>query len=173
MPFQFLCPQGHLLEGDESHAGLECECPQCGAAFIIPASPGQPAADATEPAASAPEESSGAYGDLFDEIPGGAEGDIGGGGGGLLSGDMPSDVLHIPCPNGHELESPLDMLGQEVLCPQCSVQFRLRREDSVEYQRQQEIIFSRRGKIWLRWAIAAAVVVGLSVFVMMILLIVS
>ena len=36
MTFQFLCPQGHLLQGDEAHMGMQCQCPQCGTAFIIP-----------------------------------------------------------------------------------------------------------------------------------------
>src|SRR5437016_5178299 len=36
MAFQFLCPQGHLLEGDEAHMGMACQCPQCGMTFIIP-----------------------------------------------------------------------------------------------------------------------------------------
>ncbi len=36
MTFQFLCPQGHLLQGEEAHMGMECQCPQCGTAFIIP-----------------------------------------------------------------------------------------------------------------------------------------
>jgi hypothetical protein len=36
MTFQFLCPQGHLLQGEEAHMGLQCQCPQCGVAFIIP-----------------------------------------------------------------------------------------------------------------------------------------
>ncbi len=36
MTFQFLCPQGHLLQGEEAHMGMQCQCPQCGVAFIIP-----------------------------------------------------------------------------------------------------------------------------------------
>src|SRR6185295_8589581 len=36
MTFQFLCPQGHLLQGEEAHMGMQCQCPQCGTAFIIP-----------------------------------------------------------------------------------------------------------------------------------------
>src|SRR5690349_1780314 len=44
------------------------------------------------------------------------------------------ELLHIPCPNGHELEVPPDMIDTEVLCPQCNVQFRLRAKDSIEHR---------------------------------------
>ncbi|MGA2034479.1 MAG: hypothetical protein ABSG68_19710 [Thermoguttaceae bacterium] len=36
MAFQFYCPQGHLLEGEPSQAGLPCQCPLCGETFSIP-----------------------------------------------------------------------------------------------------------------------------------------
>lgn len=68
--------------------------------------------------------------------------------------------LHIPCPNGHELETPFDMLGQEVLCPHCSAQFRLRREDSREYRVKMEKIEQERGRFWFNWAVAAAILIG-------------
>ena len=75
------------------------------------------------------------------------------------------ELLHIPCPNGHELETPLEMLDQEVLCPQCNAQFRLRRKDSVEYKKQKEleehIQLEKIGGLWLTWAIVAVVVVVL------------
>lgn len=37
MAFQFLCPQGHLLQGDESQAGQQCKCPYCETLFVVPA----------------------------------------------------------------------------------------------------------------------------------------
>ena len=36
MPFQFMCPQGHLLEGHESQMGQQVPCPLCGTLLIIP-----------------------------------------------------------------------------------------------------------------------------------------
>jgi DNA-directed RNA polymerase subunit RPC12/RpoP len=73
------------------------------------------------------------------------------------------EILHIPCPNGHELDTPRDMLGQEVLCPHCSAQFLLREKDSVEYKRKKqtetEAKDRKRGQLWLNWAIAIAVLV--------------
>ena len=55
------------------------------------------------------------------------------------------------------------MLNQEVLCPHCGEQFLLREKDSVEYklkkQRDTEAKELKRGKFWLNWAIAIAVLV--------------
>ena len=36
MAFQFLCPQGHMLQGDESQAGQQCACPYCNTMFLVP-----------------------------------------------------------------------------------------------------------------------------------------
>lgn len=36
MPFQFMCPQGHLLEGTEPMMGQQSQCPLCGSLFIVP-----------------------------------------------------------------------------------------------------------------------------------------
>jgi uncharacterized Zn-finger protein len=83
----------------------------------------------------------------------------------------PAEILHIPCPNGHELDTPRDMLDQEVLCPHCGEQFHLREKDSVEFKRkkQQEAEAKdyKRGKMWLNWAIVVAVLVliGLAVLI--------
>ena len=77
------------------------------------------------------------------------------------------ELLHIPCPNGHELETPLDMLEQEVLCPQCNAQFRLRKKDSREYKRKKEeterLKEIKTGNLWFNIAIVAVVLVGLLV----------
>ncbi len=142
MVFQFMCPQGHLLEGDESQAGLNCQCPDCGVTFIIPVP--VPAAETRGPDATGRVLAGGA--DPFAQ---------------------PSDqVFHVPCPNGHELETPREMFGQEVLCPHCDRQFLLREKDSVEYKKKRaseiETRDRIRGKLWLNWAIAIAVVIMLA-----------
>jgi len=84
--------------------------------------------------------------------------------------DLP--IVHVVCPGGHPLETPREMLEQEALCPFCQVQFRLRLEDSVEYREEQAKERHRRdvraGQIWLRWAIAAAVVVVLGLIVLIV-----
>ena len=79
-------------------------------------------------------------------------------------------ILHIPCPNGHELEVPPEMLGQDVMCPHCSVQFLLREKDSVEAKRrkqeQLELKDYRAGKTWLMWAVIFGVLVLIGLVVM-------
>ncbi len=162
--FQFQCPNSHLLEGDESQAGQQCTCPTCGILFIIPSPVGQPSAPASPPGHAAPQVFSGI------EPPGTASSSTGFP---KVGPDGPStnpfkqqtepDLLHIPCPNGHELETPKEMLGQDVLCPHCNVQFQLREKDSVEYKRKRAAEIERRerkaGQNWLNWAITIAVLV--------------
>lgn len=226
MPFQFLCPHNHLLQGDESQVGMQTQCPICGVVFIIPqpsypqypqqaypqqqypqqpypqqsypqqgypqqAYPQQPYAPQqpqfapqqpqfapqpqqpqyeqyASPPASEPEPEPAVQpgpapmpltSDLSDELPEKEPA-------GLPGGELALGVVHIPCPNGHELETPLEMIGQEVLCPHCGVQFLLRNEDSVEYRQQQEDLEHRRAQFWFNWAIAASVVIGIGLITM-------
>jgi len=181
MTFQFLCPQGHLLEGEEEHMGMQCQCPQCGTAFIIPvldtaqAGAGQVA---QEDIGLAPLEDEGDVVPIQEpfapprrdppparnEAPAFDPSE-------LLASELGrdaggEDLLHIPCPNGHELETPLDMIGQRAVCPHCGVEFRLRREKSIEYQHQQEMLDRRRARFWFQLAIMAAAFVGFVLVVM-------
>ena len=49
------------------------------------------------------------------------------------------ELLHIPCPQCKKiLETPVEMLDLDVLCPHCQAQFQLRRRDSVEFKRKKE-----------------------------------
>jgi hypothetical protein len=153
MAFQFQCPQGHLLEGDESQAGQQCQCPTCQMLFIIP----QPIAAEPEPAA----------GGGFDFRSGKSAAAVG------PAAPAEPEILHIPCPNGHELETPLEMLDQDVLCPQCNAQFKLRRKDSVEYKRKKElqetIRLEKAGSLWLNGAIIAVVFVVILFIVLIVM----
>ncbi len=184
MTFQFLCPQGHLLQGEEAHMGMECQCPQCGTAFIIPTvvhgaeatveemiAPFEPPAPAFErpadavpdapPIAASESLEDGASNLEFSQL---AEEE-------LKQAAVAETMLHIPCPNGHELETPPEMVGQRARCPHCGVEFRLRRDKSVEYMRQQEIIDRRRARMWFQLSIIAAsfvVVVLLAMLIMMV-----
>jgi hypothetical protein len=192
MTFQFLCPQGHLLQGEEAHMGLQCQCPQCGVAFIIPtiATADAPAPaggggglsganldlvplDDDKPAKQAvqeeineldvpPVEFSALEG-LDDGGRRGTELDIG-----ELDDEAGESLLHIPCPNGHMLDVPAGMLGTRAMCPHCRAEFRLKREKSIEYQREQEIIDAKRAKFWFKLAIVAAGVVGVILVFMII-----
>lgn len=185
MPFQFLCPQGHLLQGDEAHMGMQCQCPQCGTAFIIPTIAGATPGGGQGPMAHTgdielaplPEDEdleqiappsnypapASAVADLEDFGAAAAEAEI-------EDGLNRESFLHIPCPNGHELETPMDMVGQRAQCPECGVEFRLKREKSREYLLQQEILERRQGNFWFQvavWVASFVVVLLIAIFVMM------
>jgi hypothetical protein len=202
MSFQFLCPQGHLLQGDPAYMGMQTQCPQCGTVFLIPVV-GTPVAPVA-PVTSAPQQDESYVPmDIFDPIPADT---------GLrefleqgqqqpahqraqpapgidyeaasapahqpaapIVPDLPDEpeeaepsLLHIPCPKGHVLEVPLEMLGQDVLCPHCRARFQLRHEDSREFKERQEMLEQEREQFWFRWAIAAAVIVGCGLTVLFI-----
>lgn len=157
MAFQFQCPQGHLLEGDESQAGQTCQCPMCGMAFIIPAPLTAPA-PAWSAAPAEPQQPA------FPQF-----------GPGMTSAapaiDQAPKLLHIPCPKGHELEVPPEMLNEDVMCPHCGEQFRLKEKDSVEFKRkhaeQEERRIERAGKLWFNWAVVIAV--GIVIFLIVLI----
>ncbi len=91
--------------------------------------------------------------------------------------DDPNRVIRIICPEGHELQTPMDMVGTDAMCPHCSTQFRLRYEDSLEYKEEREQQRLRReeafGQGALKWAIVAAVLVILGLVGLMVLKAVS
>jgi rubredoxin len=164
MAFQFQCPQGHLLSGDESQAGQQCHCPTCGMLFIIPQPLSAPSGGASEAALGGRFAGINIVANTGSEVPSFGPGEssaptV------TAEPEAPAEpeLLHIPCPNGHELETPLDMLDQDVLCPQCNAQFRLKRKNSVEYKKKKEleenIRLEKIGGLWLTWAIVAVVVV--------------
>jgi hypothetical protein len=194
MTFQFLCPQGHLLEGEESQMGQQCDCPMCGMRFIIP-TVGGAAPAAPQGGYGAPEYGGGQYHQPAEGQPSYADPHYGGGQAEPSPGydysqssagpidpfaapqdesaspfdaaaepvDTEPKILHIPCPAGHELETPPEMIGQDVLCPYCGVQFNLRYKDSTEYKAELAAERERKeemaGKMWFQYAIIAAVVV--------------
>ncbi|HUT09859.1 MAG TPA: hypothetical protein VMY42_05150 [Thermoguttaceae bacterium] len=183
MAFQFLCPQGHVLQGEESLAGQKCKCPYCHSEFAVPPPPGGPPVDET---ASGPD-ADGAYAPIYDEPDESEQAGPGGFPGihtGTDSGGVPQNVavqfgtpaaqrqslLHIPCPQGHVLETPRDMLGQDAMCPFCERQFRLRFEDSREYRQEnaerRALRDQKIGKAWMNWSIAAAVAVVLGLILL-------
>jgi len=176
MAFQFRCPQGHLLQGEDSQIGQQSECPFCHTQFLVPAPPG----GQQGPAHQQPPEQ------LDDELPTEWQPglSVGESIGRSLGEDAPQisgnlfqqpaaeqrDIFHIPCPKGHVLETPRDMLGQYAQCPYCRAEFKLRLQDSREYQAEIEKKQERReeklGKLWMNWAIAAALVVVFAVIIM-------
>ncbi|HET6881289.1 MAG TPA: hypothetical protein VFI31_14100 [Pirellulales bacterium] len=262
MPFQFYCPQGHLLEGHESLMGQQSQCPMCGSVFVMPFMPGAampgPAAQPGQmpggwpgygQAAGYGQPGPQAYGQpmapgypagqyppgQFPGYPGGypaAPGapmpgygqppsqppftgsptgqplsPDGGAGAGFpfiqtepqpAAAPVPEPeppaaaaaapappateekkeepkeprIVRIPCPQGHELQTPMDMVNQDVLCPICGTQFHLRYEDSVEFKQEQAELRRRKAESMnqaaLKWSIIAAVVIVLSILGMII-----
>jgi hypothetical protein len=174
--------------------GMACQCPQCGITFLIPTAPQpaaaaavepeanwavedftQPPADAveqfaeqlSEPAPSAPPPSPDAEKPAVLEMLAEEPPDKTGGVESL--GALEIAAFHIPCPNGHVLEAPQEMIGHFVICPYCSVQFKLRRENSSEYQQRQEFLDRARAQFWFKWTIIIGVMVGLGLLVMIIM----
>jgi len=184
MAFQFLCPQGHLLEAEETQSGQPCQCPYCQVMFLVPGAPQGPPPgppsfqipplfDATS---AGPQSRGGTEG--LPTIQTGPTGQPGGGAPAEaapfdLGGPGQSPIVHILCPSGHELETPREMLGQEALCPFCQVQFLLRFEDSIEHRqrlaREQELLELKKGRQWMQLAIVAAVLVVSGLIALMIL----
>lgn len=79
-------------------------------------------------------------------------------------------VVHLACPNGHELETPRDLLGTDIACPVCGVEFRLRREDTDEYRAQKRADRERKeqqfGRKMMNFSIVTAVLVVLAIIMM-------
>lgn len=298
MPFQFYCPQGHLLEGHESQMGQQSQCPMCGSVFVMPFMPGpaspagpapgqmasggwpgynQPAPGYNQPAPGYGQPMPGynqptpgygqqpmgyappgspygqqqmppGYGANYPAgqvppnafpgqpagyAPGGVPGAMPGfgqpqqeafpyivpggspgvpaeaGGQGPSGGGFPAIQtepqmqpaaapeaaapppeapvqpapqekqeprnVRIPCPQGHELQTPLDMVNQDVLCPLCGTQFHLRYEDSIEYKEEQAELRRRRAEsvnqAALKWSIGTAVAVVLAIIGMIVYLV--
>jgi hypothetical protein len=161
MPFQFYCPQGHLLEGHESQTGQQSQCPLCGAIFLIPQVP-QPQAAAAAPAPPAPApppEPAPAPPPPAASAPAAPS---------PPAAPLEPRIVRIPCPKGHLLETPSDMFGQQALCPYCNTQFELLYESSIEYQEEQVAAKQRReeeiNQLWVKWTIRAAIFVGVMFF---------
>jgi hypothetical protein len=82
-------------------------------------------------------------------------------------------IYRIPCPQGHVLKAREDMLGEQVCCPHCNEFFVLRATDSVEFRRRQAKLRTeaeeRAAQAWLKRAIWAAVIIGVSFIIMLVI----
>lgn len=188
MAFQFQCPQcANVLQAEDFQAGQQSYCPMCGAMFLIPSPfvtpapgplPGMPYPGPQSPAGEYPQGPTSSS--AFQPFPGVGPGAASGAGPGPeIQTNLPPpqpptpafnlhepELLHIPCPQCKEmLETPVEMLDQDVMCPHCQAQFQLRRRDSVEFKRKKqqeaEIRELKAGNTWLNLAIVAVVLVVL------------
>jgi len=197
MSFQFLCPQGHLLQGEPSQMGQTINCPTCGILFVVPTvvSSGAQTVASVPPAAPPHSQTEGEFPNLHfrkradrrfahldepasDEPFGAAAAEeaIPDFASSIHTAFDPVDsgprLVHIDCPQGHELITPLDTMGQDVLCPHCGEQFTMRYENTREYKTEQhwkeEVRQQKLGKQWLIWAVVVGVLVLLMFVGMMI-----
>ncbi len=192
MGFHFFCPQGHILEADIEQAGQAAVCPFCGIEMLIPTPLHQPSGpssapssqeDSRHPSADGPAETA-LRGDGEDatvseasdasSVPSVSGPSVDAGifeqsaGTGPALGMAPGaeesqSIFHIPCPNGHILETPSEMLGTPVMCPICQTTFEPQYEASEEYRRKRQEMAAkaaeRAARFWLQLAIGAAIVV--------------
>jgi len=192
MPFPFFCPQGHILEAEIEQAGQAAACPFCGTEMLIPP-PGNrkwqaespprgadqsqsdhdPAMAATSPLEIAPDGvgdgmpmgTSGlaSAAEMGPDASAGEQSAFAGIVTGSSIGETTDEVLHIPCPHGHVLETPPDMLGTPVMCPICRTTFEPQYELSQEYRQKREEMAARASeraaRFWLNLAIGAAILV--------------
>jgi hypothetical protein len=189
---QFYCPRGHLLECTESQIGQRSRCPKCGAELIVPeVAPaadkfggpstgpqrtGQPAMGrwatglpATEPNVPVgPARDADGANALETDAPlirrkGAQFADVTSAAVAAVAADDEERLVHIPCPAGHELETPLSMIGRDVMCPICRAEFRLHYDHSREYHTEQQQERLRReqkiGRAWMTWSLVAAALV--------------
>jgi len=184
-----------LLQAEKFQAGQQSYCPMCGAMFLIPSpfvapapTPAAPFGQPAYPPAPGPVPTPGfpqvgpTTSPGFPQVgstsaPAAPAFPVVGPGASTSAGAAPPpagpsfelrepDLLHIPCPQCQKmLETPVEMLDQEVLCPHCQAQFQLRRRDSVEFKRKREqeaeIKEFKAGRTWLNLAIVAVVLVVL------------
>jgi len=84
----------------------------------------------------------------------------------------PNRIVRIPCPQGHELETPLSMVGMDAMCPHCGEQFTLLYENSVEHREEQALKRQQREEQFTRrlvkWSIIGGVVILLAFIVLIV-----
>lgn len=195
MNFQFCCPNNHLLQGDDTQAGSVITCPVCQVKFIIPSpAPQSPVASPSAGHEAFPPGGEGTSPfspsrfptDMFPGQNSPSENPldfrrnsqpftVGSGEYGSTRQFAPKTAstvthLHIPCPNGHIMEITRDFLGEEVVCPQCSRDFVLRFENTLEYRKERDaketVIATKYAQRWLQFAIALAVAIFLMVIIL-------
>ena len=162
MPFQFYCPNGHLLQANEDQIGQTCVCPHCQVEIIIPAPAGYtPTSPATPPDAPTTQPPVSAFTGFnpqgqtspspLDSVNfqkkkknfnfGASQAAAQEAENAALKpaqkmniGDPDEDSrLHCLCPTGHSLEINRDMIGQKAMCPYCQKTFVITLERTVEY----------------------------------------
>lgn len=150
MSFEFYCPNGDLLEGDDEQLGTQGRCPICGSVFMFPKTTLVAAREKRRRDAQ----------NAVDVAAVDA----------AVEADPPPEplvleprVIQVLCPNGHVLNTPEELLGSEAVCLKCKVRFSPTVERSVTYLRNKHRYETQKGaaqgRFWLGVAIVAATVV--------------
>lgn len=182
--FQFQCPQcAQILQADPQQVGQPSQCPLCQALFVIPVpvrpavqdAPASPPRSAELPMVQAsPRRPLGrrrrGHNTGATHPPSQPQVDAGLGPVESAHQTQPAktafpqepELFHIPCPKCKQvLETPPELLDQDVLCPQCETQFRLLQRNSQEArrkrEREQKLREQRASKLWFNWAVIAVV----------------
>ena len=76
-------------------------------------------------------------------------------------------LLHMKCPQGHRLEAPCTLDGQDVVCPYCSERFPFTYRDSDEFGQDSRQVSKPLGDTaghgqarWQEWFLVALVMAG-------------
>jgi hypothetical protein len=164
MSFTFYCPQGHLLEGNDSQQGTQGRCPTCASVFVFPSA----ASAAGAAAVSGGSHSGPAIGGGFPAF----DAAYGPGVSAPAKTSAPAGfgaaprILKILCPRGHELPTPEDLVGTTTICPYCNQSVVVSMENSVEHRDKMRAVERERdeatGRFWLRIAMVALVLVGIT-----------
>ena len=160
MPFQFLCPNGHLLQANEDQIGQRTVCPHCRMEIIIPSLAGyspepqkSPVVPPDAPTVSPPVSTFTGLNtppapnsfnvqrkkknfDFANAQASEQEAE--------KAAEKPEqkmnigdpdkdDKLHCLCPSGHSLAISRDMIGEKAMCPYCNKTFEIKLERTVEY----------------------------------------
>ncbi len=81
--------------------------------------------------------------------------------------ERPPELFHIPCPNGHALETTPEMLGKFAMCPQCQAKFKLDRRQSIEFlAAEEERLAKRETRLEKRWLNGTIIAVVLTVLLL-------
>jgi len=149
MSFEFYCPNGHLLEGDDEQLGTQGRCPICGVLFMFPKTTlvarrekqRHEARSAAEDAAAESSTPEPASEPLVPE----------------------RRVIQVYCPNGHVLNTPEELLGSEAMCLKCKTRFTPTVERSVTYLRNKHRYETQKaesqGRFWMGVAVLAVTAV--------------